>query len=445
MRPANQFGPACMQDEMGVRLPWTRGFMTQGPISEDCVYLNVWTSSPDTARNLPVMVYIYGGGFSEGSSQVAVYNGANLARKGVVVVTFNYRVGALGFLAYPALTAESRHHSSGNYGLLDQIAALKWVQANIHAFGGNPANVTIFGQSAGAISVGYLIASPLAQHLFARAIAESGLGLFPGSLGKSLAPPLAQAEQRGVKFAQAHGAHSLAQLRAIPAADFFKPVAGGNGRVEPGGPATDNWVIPETRLAHEVPLIDGTVTGDTVFGSGFGFIPPKTVAEYKAAAQKAYGPMAGEFLKLFPVKNAAEIPAQIRASGVARDRISMYLWAKQQAQRSPVIYTYYFDHPIPGPQHPEFGAFHTAEVPYIFQTISVLHHPFQPIDFKISREMSSYWTNFAKTGNPNGPGLANWPEFNADHRTTMHLGSQMGPMPLASPAQLKFFMEFFEK
>jgi para-nitrobenzyl esterase len=194
VRAADRFGASCMQDEPGVRLPWSRGFMTQGPISEDCLYLNVWTTSPESSKKMPVMVWIYGGGYSEGSSEVAVYNGGNLARNGVVVVTFNYRVGPLGFLAYPALTEESRHHSSGNYGLLDQIAALNWVHRNIAAFGGNPSNVTIFGQSAGAASVGILVSSPLAKGLFEHAIAESGLGLFPGLDSRK---PLADAEQQG--------------------------------------------------------------------------------------------------------------------------------------------------------------------------------------------------------------------------------------------------------
>ena len=446
VRPANRFGPSCMQDEMGIRLPWSRGFMTQGPISEDCLYLNVWTTSPATPRKLPVMVYIYGGGFSEGSSEVAVYNGEALATKGVVVVTFNYRVGPLGFLAYPGLSKESPHHSSGNYGLLDQIAALRWVHRNIIAFGGNSANVTIFGQSAGAMSVGDLMRSPLAKGLFAHAIAQSGLGLFPSSVRGRFHLMLAQAEQHGLKYAEARGAHSLAQLRAIPAADFAKPIPGTQPGLFGFGPNADNWVIPESAPApaREVPLIDGMVAGDTMFASGFGFVPPKTVVAYKTAVKKIYGPMAAEFLKLYPVKRDEDVPGAIQASGVDRARVSIYLWGTGQAKRGP-LYTYYFDHPEPWPQHPEFGTFHTSEVPYIFETLSVLHRSWQPLDFKISREMSYYWTNFAKKGNPNGPGLAHWPEFNVNSRTTMQLGSRMGPMPIASRAKLNFFLGYFNK
>jgi para-nitrobenzyl esterase len=441
VRPADHFGAGCMQDEVGERLPWTREFMTQGPISEDCLYLNVWTAYPGSRQKHAVMVYIYGGGFTEGSSQVAVYNGANLAREGVVMVTLNYRVGALGFLAYPALTAESAHHSSGNYGLLDQIAALRWVHRNIAAFGGDPANVTIFGQSAGAMSVGDLIQSPLAQGLFAHAIAESGLGLFPGSVSRNFGTPLAEAEKRGVQYAEARGAHSLAELRAMPAADFFKPVPGaGRGMPgsQPGGPDIDGWVIPQQPLAHQVPLIDGMVAGDTGLFSAFGNGAPKTVEEYEAYARKIYGDKAAEFLKLYPVEKDSDIAAALKASATDRARVSMFLWSAEQSRRGPV-HTYYFDRAIPWPQHPEFGAFHTSEVPYIFQTISLLDRPWKPIDFRVSRMMSSYWTNFAKTGNPSGPNLPNWPEYNPNSRTTMELGQHFGPIPVASGARFDFY------
>src|SRR5262245_46163456 len=181
VRKADEFGTSCMQNQAGSRLPWTEEFMTQGPIGEDCLFLNVWTPAKSTGSKLPVMFWIYGGGFNEGSSSVAVYNGAPLATKGVVVVSANYRVGPLGFLAHPELSKESEHHVSGNYGLLDQIAALRWVRANIAFFGGDPGAVTIFGQSAGALSVTSLMRSPLAKGLFSRAIAQSGPGLLPSS------------------------------------------------------------------------------------------------------------------------------------------------------------------------------------------------------------------------------------------------------------------------
>jgi para-nitrobenzyl esterase len=440
VRATDHFGASCMQDEMGVRLPWSRGFMTQGSISEDCLYLNVWTSAPSHSVKMPVMVWIYGGGFSEGSSAVAVYNGANLARKRVVVVTFNYRLGPLGFLAYPALTAESPHHSSGNYGLLDQIAALHWVQQNIAAFGGDPANVTIFGQSAGARSVAILMSSPLAKGLFEHAITESGLGFFRGLASRK---PLAEAEQQGVKYAEGLGAHSLARLRALPAAEFAKPITGMPRGLSGFSPNLDGWVMTDHIPDHEVPLINGMVANDigiADYGNGRSRAPV-TMAMYNTQMKAICGDQVATCLTLYPANNEKEAADALVTARRDQARVSIYLWAIDQAKRGPV-YTYYFDHPEPWPQYPLFGAFHTSEVPYVFQTLSALHRAWQPEDFKISREMSSYWTNFAKRGNPNGPNLAHWPEFSANNQTTMELGSRMGPMPLAEPARLKFFLEY---
>ena len=445
VRPADEFGASCMQDEPGSRLPWTPEFMTQGPTSEDCLFVNVWAGSRSGEQRQPVMVYIYGGGFTEGSGDVAVYNGANLARKGVVVVTFNYRVGALGFLAYPGLTQESSHHSSGNYGLLDQIAALKWVHSNISAFGGDPAKVTIFGQSAGAISVAYLMRSPLARGLFARAIAESGPGLFLGNPSGGLGTPLAEAEKQGEKLAESKGAHSLAELRAMPAADFFKPTPGAPGMgLSPGGPAMDNWVVPDKEPERQVPMVVGMVSGDAAFLGGFGTAPPKTVSAYKEVAEKTYARMAAEFLKLYPVAQDADVSGELQASHVDRARVSIYLWAAEQAKHSSRVYTYYFDRAIPWPQHPEFGAFHTSEVPYIFENIGMLDRPWQPIDHELSREMSSYWSNFAKDANPKGADLPRWPEYSAASHTTMELGAHLSPIPIADPDRFEFFARFLE-
>lgn len=444
VRQANHFSPACMQVETGVRLPWSRGFMTQGPISEDCLYLNVWTSSPGTSQKLPVMFWIYGGGFSEGSTKVAIYNGANLARKGVVVVTVNYRVGPLGFLTYPALTSESSHHSSGNYGLLDQIAALKWVHANIAAFGGNPGNVTIFGQSAGAMSVGLLIQSHLTKGLFSRAIAQSGLGLFPSSAFRS---SLAQAEQRGVKYAETMGAHSLAQLRALSSSAFSKPIPGTQPGLLRFGPVVDNWVVPAAPPAHEVPLINGMVANDIGIGNygGGGTPPPVTLQTYDREIKMTCGAQAPTCMKLYPAHTNQQAASILPTALRDRARVSIYLWTVGQAKRGSV-YTYYFDHAEPWPQHPQFGAFHTSEVPYIFGTLDTLHRPWTPLDSKIANEMSTYWTNFAKSGSPNGPGLSHWPQFHPGNYVTMELGARMGPMPIATtPARRNFFLEYLKK
>jgi para-nitrobenzyl esterase len=445
VREADHFGASCMQDEPGSRLPWTEEFMTQGTLSEDCLFVNVWTGAKPASEKRAVMVFIYGGGFSEGSSSVAVYNGAELAKKGVVVVTFNYRVGPLGFLVHPELTKESEHHSSGNYGLLDQIAALAWVHRNIGAFGGDPARVVVFGQSAGAISVADLMRSPLAKGLFARAMAESGPGLFPENiLGGGMT--FEQREQQGLQYARSNGAQSLADLRALPAADFFKTAPGAEGappRVS--GPVTDGWVLAAEHPAHEVPLIVGMVAGDAAFASGFGPPVAPTVANYTATAQKTYGDMAGTFLKLYPAEKDGDLAAAKRASQTDRARVSIDVWCENQVRRSERIYTYFFDHPIPWPAHPEFGAFHSSEVPYIFKTLKLLDRPWQPEDFKLSEMIASYWSNFAKKGDPNAPGLPRWPSYEPDSHTTMELGEHVGAIPEADPAKLGFFLGYLEK
>jgi para-nitrobenzyl esterase len=439
VRPADHFAGACMQNVAHSRLPWTAPFMDQQPASEDCLYLNVWTAAPAhapaTARR-PVMVFIYGGGFNEGAGSVAVYNGAQLARQGVVLVNVNYRVGALGFLAYPGLTAESPHHSSGNYGLLDQIAALHWVQRNIAAFGGDPANVTIFGQSAGAMSVADLMRSPLARGLFVRAIAESGPGLLTGRPRAAVAEAtLAAHEQAGLKFAAAKHAGSLAALRALPAADL---IASGFG------PFADGWVLPDTSAtlaAPEVPLLVGMVANDIGIGN-YGPARPLTRATYEAAAQRQYGARASEFLKLYPVSSAVgDTAAAAMQKTAARDRgrVRIDVWAAAQRHLSPAIYTYYFDRATPWPEHPEFGAFHTSEIPYVFANLTLAGHPYTGVDRRVSERVSSYWVNFATRGNPNGAGLPAWPAYQPGAHITMELGAQMGAMPEATtPQRLAF-------
>lgn len=445
VRKADVFSASCMQNQVGSLLPWTEEFMTQGAISEDCLFLNVWTAARSANEKQAVMVFIYGGAFISGSGSIAVYNGSELAKKGVVVVTFNYRLGPLGFLVYPELTQESEHHSSGNFGLLDQIAALEWVQKNIGAFGGDRERVTIFGQSAGAISVADLMRSPLAKGLFARAIAESGPGLLPESV-LGIGVTLAQREQQGLKYAESKGAHSLADLRALPAADFFKPLSGSQGGPPSiSGPVTDGWMLTTEDAAHKVPLIVGMVSGDAALADFFGPPVPPTVAQYTSSAQKTYREESETFLKLYPVENDSDVPARKRESQTDRSRVSLDVWCEDQAKRSGTIYTYFFDHPIPWPAHPEFGAFHSSEVPYIFETFERLDRPWEPIDFKVSEVMSSYWSNFAKSGDPNGPGLPQWPTYQAGSHTTMELGDHVGPMPEADPPKVAFFWTFLKK
>lgn len=447
VRKADHFGDACYQNEAHSRLPWTEPFMEQGPVSEDCLYLNVWTAAKSPNERRPVMVYIYGGGFNEGSGSVAVYDGTQLAKRGVVVVNMNYRVGPLGFLVYSELSKESEHGVSGNYGLLDQIAALQWVHNNIAAFGGDPNRVMIFGQSAGAISVYDLMRSPLAKGLFARAIAESGPGLIGGRGGAQ--PTLADREQAGVQWAEAKGAHSLAELRALPPDDILKSMGRG-GPPSPNQPVADGWVLPAPGAApteSEAPLVVGMVADDIgVSAAGFGPAQKPTVASYEEAAKKKYGDKADEFLKLYPVKTDDDVAAMTKVANRDQARVSIDLWSANQVKLSGKIYTYFFDRAIPWPEHPEFGAFHTSEVPYVFDNLALSGHPTEPIDQKVSDAVSSYWMNFAASGDPNGKSLAKWPAYNPDAHTTMELGAKMGPMPEAATRErLAFQLAYLQQ
>lgn len=434
VRDATDFGPSCMQRLHGTFGPWTPEFLVQNKVSEDCLYLNVWMPRVSATANLPVIVFIPGGGFVEGSGEVPVYNGAHLASSGLVIVTINYRLGALGFLAYPALTAESPHHSSGNYGILDQIAALQWVKDNIRAFGGNPSNVTVWGQSAGAFSVGALLDSPLARGLFQRAQADSGLGITGREVN------LATAEQDGLKFAAAHHAAGIAQLRAIPAADLLSSSGGAGLRF---ALIRDGWVLPNSSTAaNDVPVITGYQANDYWLTSP----PLHSAADYEARIQRLYGPMVSEYKTLYPPGGTlAQMQDSIIQASRDRERVSMFLWASRYLRhhRGPV-YTYYFDRAIPWPQHPEFGAFHSGELPYFFRNLNVLDRPWQSQDREISRLVSSYLRNFAATGNPNGGELPHWSAVDPARPSTMQIGVATRTMPLAREDRYKFWMEYFQ-
>ncbi len=448
VRTANQFSPSCIQNIVTERKPWTYEFMAHTEISEDCLYLNVWTEAKAASEKRPVYVYIYGGGFQEGSAAVPVYDGEGLAQKGLVVVTFNYRVGVLGFLAISELSKESGHKASGNYGLMDQVAALQWVQRNISAFGGDPHRVTIAGQSAGGMSVHSLTTSPLAKGLFQRAIVESG-GSNIGGAGISLASrTLAQAEADGQSFAKAKGANSLADLRALSWQKLMEPVpppADGHGQASMFrfGPIVDGYLQPisiretiQKGLQNDVPTLTGANLGEL---GGLGPAAPVTAESFRAQAQKRYGDRADEFLKLYPADNDEEARASQVASAHDQSLVSMYLWARERAKTArTAAYLYLWDHTLPGPDAQRFGAFHTSEVPYVMNTLSMSDRPFTDADHKIADRLSSYWSNFAKTGDPNGSGLPEWAPAGATHEI-MELGDKNAPIPPADPARFAFF------
>ena len=439
VRSAEEFGPSCMQGPNTPFGPWTSEFLLLGPTSENCLYLNVWTASRANERR-PVLVYVYGGGFTSGSGDVPVYDGSPLAEKGLVVVNMNYRVGALGFLTYPELTAESG--SSGNYGLLDQVAALEWVRENIAAFGGDPKRVMVAGQSAGAMSVYLLTASPTARGLFQRAAIESG----PGGLaamgvatGRGVARARADAERDGVRYAGLLGAKNLAELRKLPASKFV----GGGGGIR-FGPVVDGRFLVENPAEtfaagrqNDVPTITGLNADE---GSASPTYGRASAEQFKQQATQRFGEKATDFLAVYPASTEEEARrAQIesgRDAGIAG--VHQLLVERARTARTPA-YGYYFDHAIPWPEKPQFGAFHTSEVPYVFGTLDKLKRPWTDVDRRLSATMMSYWTNFATVGDPNGFGVPTWPAFTAARPTLLRIGDSIGPMEPLPAQRLELF------
>lgn len=430
VRVADRFGPDPYQGD------------GKGNVSEDCLYLNIWTPATSADERLPVLVWIYGGGFSFGSNSTPVHNGEHLARKGVVLVTINYRVGPLGFLAHPELSAESPHRASGNYGLLDQIAGLKWVQRNIAAFGGDPDRVTIFGESAGGIAVSMLCASPEARGLFHGAISQSGGSFgptrpttYPGENMRTLA----QAEASGVAYAAKAGVDSIAALRQLPPDKL--PAGWGSGAA---WPIVDGWVIPDDQYRlyesgnyNDVPILVGYNSDE-----GLSFAREKTPDEYAANVRTRYGPHADALLKAYP---AGEDSVPKTARDLMRDAAfgwHTWSWARLQARTgsSRVFYYYFNQHPERPADSPEadHGMPHGVDVPYVFQTLDHANTPVTPEDRAMSEIVATYWTNFAKRGDPNGPAVPAWPEFTEGAPKVMHFhnGASVGGVPSADALEV---------
>ena len=454
VRQAVEFGASCMQRPVFGDME----FRSKGT-SEDCLYLNVWTPAKTAAERLPVLVYFFGGGLVAGDGSEYRYDGGSMAGKGIVSVTVNYRLTVFGFMAHPELTTEAPYHSSGNYGFLDQNAALKWVQSNIAAFGGDPSRVTIAGQSAGSRSVTVQMLSPLSKGLFAGAIMESG------SIVSAAKPPsLADAEKHGMAFMKAAGASSLKDLRALPAAKLLEMTAQREwARFEA---IADNYQVPSKDLieyvdageqAH-VPLMQGWVSEDRPARSLLGKNPP-TPAGYAAAVRSKFGADADEVLKFYPSGETEDQVLDAAQSLATDEGMGYNMWRFGEGHRNSSgkpVYRFFYVQPRPkflgaanqtpgvaggiitnttgSATTPKWrGAVHSAEIEYALGNLATnKHYAWGPSDYRLSELMENYFANFIKAGDPNGAGVPKWPAYTSEGGfQIMKLGSDSAAIPEA--------------
>ena len=461
---ADKFGPSCMQpDPTPGHSIFTRIFYTPIKLkSEDCLYLNIWTAA-SVGEKRPVMVWIPGGGFRGGSSSVEIYDGAELAKKGVVLVSVNYRLWKFGFLALPELSTESERHASGNYGLLDQIAALQWVKENIAAFGGNPDNVTIFGQSAGSVAASFLMMSPLAKGLFHRVIGESGGAFAPAVSGSpalrglfiSWLQSLPDAEAVGSKLMTALKVSNLAELRQKSAEEILAVPSA--TRFESAIPILDRYVLPATAdeifaagRQNDVPLLLGSTADE---GSNFPVI--RAVATFREDARNTLGPLADAFLGVYEANDDAQA-ARTSAAATRDLRLAWptLQWARAQAHTGhSKIFYYYFAHHPPAPPEERFvenlgkdlGAYHGAELAYVFGNFVPSEWPWTETDRELARTISQYWVNFATNGDPNASGLPQWPAFDPNASSVLYIDKAITPGPIPNQKYIALWDTFAAK
>lgn len=449
VRKAYAFAPISMQATPGEDKNdiYTREWHVDSdvPMSEDCLYLNVWTPAKDTNEKLPVMFWIFGGALQVGYPSEMEFDGERIARRGVVLVSVNYRVNLFGFIAHPEITAENEGGVPGNFGLLDQMAGMEWVKRNIASFGGDPDNVTIFGQSAGAVSTMLHLTSPMTKGLFHKAIVHSGGGLL-GPIGANLS--LEEAEKNGIKFFDSLGVKTMNEARRLdakfllekfisnPESFMFTTIS--DGRFCPPDPAK---TLMENKQ-HQVPLI----VGDT--GDEFHVIPDaKNMEELVAFARKQFGKYADRYVDICK-SGTNDIREMCENGRIRKNELGDLLWLEKNIKNGgPTAYFYNFDPEIPGWDNP--GAFHSSELWFVFETLAKCWRPFVGKHYDLARQMCNYWTNFAKSGNPNGldadgSKMPEWTPYTAERPHLMSFGDKAG-MDKSNKSELeKFVLEFVD-
>jgi para-nitrobenzyl esterase len=452
---ATKFGNVCLQPHGKGRPNITVDEPDSPAMSEDCLYLNVWTGAKKPGEKRPVMLWIYGGAYTEGGGSTIAYNGNNLATKGAVIVTFNYRLGTLGFLSHPELTAESGHNASGNYALMDSIAALKWIKANIAQFGGDPNNVTIMGQSAGACMVAALVGSPEAKGLFQRGVSESGAW---SGLSVAKMQTLDAAEKQTVAAAEKIGAKSLADLRKLSGDDALTKLGRANMII-------DGWIIPEDLTKtfaegrqNKVDVLVGNNANEGGFGGGFGGRGPVvTAATWKSGAEQRWGSAAALGLAAYPGATDEEAKADAGKPFTDNMAFLMRLFGTSQEKIGKRAWLFQFTHDPPYPEgKPNNGPTHATEVAYVWDNLKKPHlfpdgaspelAAKSPADQALAKQMSQYWVNFARTGNPNGKGLPKWPELSElAPGEAMLLDDPSHPGVALTPEKLALYQALYDR